>query len=189
MKMPKLLNTHKKNAFGVILGLGLVVLIVVLFQYNSSKSNVKDGMVNDMNVINNTLVPNNTQNTVKPMASDNNYLPVASSSTIQSASSSTIQSAPPMNLNPTDLLPKDSNSDWASVNPASNDLQGINLLTAGQLIGINTVGSTLRNPNLQVRSEPVIPKVDLGPWNQSTIEPDQYQRPLEFGQAGQNQDL
>ena len=186
--MPKLLNTHKKNAFGVILGLGLVVLVVVLFQYNSSKTNVKDGMVNDTHVSDNSLVPQNTQSTVKPMSSDNNYLPVAS---MQSAlmQSSPMQSSPSMNLNPTDLLPKDSNSDWASVNPASNDLQGINLLTAGQLIGINTVGSTLRNPNLQVRSEPVIPKIDLGPWNQSTIEPDQYQRPLEFGQAGTNQDL
>jgi uncharacterized protein YjbI with pentapeptide repeats len=82
---------------------------------------------------------------------------------------------------PSDLLPKDVNSEWSNINPANADLKNINLLSAGQLIGINTVGSSLRNPNLQERSEPVIPKTNIGPWNNSTIDADNLRRPLEIG--------
>jgi hypothetical protein len=86
------------------------------------------------------------------------------------------------NLEPSDLLPKDMHSEWSDINPASNDLKNVNLLTANQMIGINTVSSSLRNANYQERSEPIIPKTDVGPWYHSTIEPDLYRRPLEIGE-------
>ena len=60
------------------------------------------------------------------------------------------------------------------------DLKNINLLSAGANYGINTVGSSLRNPNLQLRSEPIIPKTNTGPWNNTTIEADTYRRALEI---------
>jgi len=88
--------------------------------------------------------------------------------------------------NPADLLPKDNNSQWAQLNPAGKgDLANINLLKAGYHIGIDTIGQTLRNGNLQIRSEPANPQVDVGPWNLSTIEPDFMRPPLELGQGGQ----
>ena len=88
--------------------------------------------------------------------------------------------------NPADLLPKDTNSQWAQLNPAGKgDLANINLLKAGYHIGIDTVGQTLRNANLQIRSEPPNPQVTVGPWNLSTIEPDFMRPPLELGQGGQ----
>lgn len=88
--------------------------------------------------------------------------------------------------NPGDLLPKDSNSQWAQLNPAGKgDLANINLLKAGYHIGIDTVGQTLRNANLQIRSEPPNPQVSVGPWNLSTIESDFLRVPLELGQGGQ----
>jgi hypothetical protein len=34
---------------------------------------------------------------------------------------------------------------------------------------------------LQLRSDPIIQKQDIGPWNQSTIEPDLARVPLEVG--------
>lgn len=90
------------------------------------------------------------------------------------------------NQNPADLLPKDTNSQWAQLNPAGKgDLANINLLKAGYHIGIDTVGQTLRNANLQIRSEPPNPQVNVGPWNLSTIEPDFMRVPLELGQGGQ----
>jgi len=90
------------------------------------------------------------------------------------------------NQNPADLLPKDTNSQWAQLNPAGKgDLANINLLKAGYHIGIDTVGQTLRNANLQIRSEPPTQKVNVGPWNLSTIEPDFMRPPLELGQGGQ----
>ena len=88
--------------------------------------------------------------------------------------------------NPSDLLPKDTNSQWAQLNPAGKgDLANINLLKAGYHIGIDTIGQTLRNANLQIRSEPPNPQVNVGPWNLSTIEPDFMRPPLELGQGGQ----
>jgi len=87
---------------------------------------------------------------------------------------------------PSDLLPKDTNSQWAQLNPAGKgDLANINLLKAGYHIGIDTIGQTLRNANLQIRSEPPNPQVNVGIWNQSTIEPDFMRPPLELGQGGQ----
>ena len=88
--------------------------------------------------------------------------------------------------NPSDLLPKDTNSQWAQLNPAGKgDLANINLLKAGYHIGIDTVGQTLRNANLQIRSEPPNPQINVGPWNQSTIESDFMRPSLEIGQGGQ----
>jgi hypothetical protein len=82
-----------------------------------------------------------------------------------------------------DLLPLDmANSKWAQVNP-QNDPQGVKgknfLIPSEQLIGINTQGSSLKNPNMQLRSEPPNPRDIVGPWNQSSFEPDLLRRPLE----------
>ncbi len=82
--------------------------------------------------------------------------------------------------NPKDLLPIDANSQWEGMNPNTNgDIP--DTLTAGQHIGIDTIGQTLKNANLQLRSDPIIPKGETGPWNQSTIETDFARTPLELG--------
>ena len=84
--------------------------------------------------------------------------------------------------NPSDLLPKDNNSQWAQLNPSGKgELASINLLKAGYHIGIDTIGQTLRNANLQIRSEPPNPQLYVGPWNTSTIQPDFMRPPLEIG--------
>ena len=88
--------------------------------------------------------------------------------------------------NPAELLPKDTNSQWAQLNPSGKgELANINLLKAGYHIGIDTIGQTLRNANLQIRSEPPNPQLSVGPWNQSTIEPDFMRPPLEIGSGPQ----
>jgi hypothetical protein len=92
----------------------------------------------------------------------------------------------PSMQNPADLLPRDNNSQWAQLNPAGKgDLANINLLKAGYHIGIDTVGQTLRNANLQIRSEPPNPQVNVGIWNLSSIEPDFLRVPMELGQGAQ----
>jgi len=86
--------------------------------------------------------------------------------------------------NPKDLLPADENSQWAALNPnAANkgDTTMPDLLKAGHFIGLDTIGQTLRNANLQLRSDPIITKAEVGPWNQSTIETDFARVPLELG--------
>ena len=87
-------------------------------------------------------------------------------------------------LTPSELLPKDPNSVWAQQNPmGTGSLKGKNFLSAGALIGVNTVGQTLRNANLQLRSEPPNPQVSVSIFNQSTIQSDVNRRPLEVGCA------
>jgi hypothetical protein len=89
-------------------------------------------------------------------------------------------------LSPAELLPKDTNSQWAQLNPTGKgELGNINLLKAGALIGIDTIGQSFRNPNLQLRSEPQNPRSVVSPWNQSTIEGDPFRPPLEVGQGSQ----
>lgn len=84
-------------------------------------------------------------------------------------------------LTPSELLPKDPNSVWAQQNPmGTGSLKGKNFLSAGALIGVNTVGQSLRNANYQLRSEPPNPQVPVSVFNQTTIEPDVNRRTLEI---------
>lgn len=84
-------------------------------------------------------------------------------------------------LTPGELLPKDQNSVWSQQNPmGTGSLKGKNFLSAGALIGINTVGQSMRNANYQLRSEPPNPQVAVSVFNQSTIEPDTNRRSLEI---------
>lgn len=89
-------------------------------------------------------------------------------------------------LTATDLLPTDASSKWAQINPSSSgDLSDQNFLTAGYHVGINTQGTSMRNANLQLRSEVPNPQVAVSPWLISTIEPDVRAVSFEIGSAPQ----
>ena len=101
-------------------------------------------------------------------------------------SSQNMQSCYPRDrLTADDLLPKDAaDSKWARINPSgAGNIGDQNYLTAGYHVGINTVGQSLRNANLQLRSEIPNPQNAVGPWLISTIEPDLRQNTLEIGSA------
>jgi hypothetical protein len=88
---------------------------------------------------------------------------------------------PKNQLAPQELLPSDPNSKWAQVNPQSaGDIAGKNFLNAGALIGVNTVGQSLRNASWDLRSEVPNPQIQVSPWQISTIQPDLQRRPLEI---------
>lgn len=76
-------------------------------------------------------------------------------------------------LSSEDLLPRDAaNSKFSQINPSgTGSVADQNFLTSGYHIGINTIGSTMKNANLQLRSDPIIAK---GSWpiQNSSIEPD-----------------
>jgi hypothetical protein len=98
-----------------------------------------------------------------------------------------LATSPQMMDDPSLLLPNDTNKEWANLNPQGNgNLKNANLLSSTFLIGADTVGSTKKNMNLQLRSEPIIPQntMNTGPWQHSTIDPDLMRRPLEIGQGG-----
>lgn len=94
-----------------------------------------------------------------------------------------VEEAPAAMENMTDLLPKNTEG-FDTCNFATIDAQNIqapDLLEAGHHIGLDTIGQSLRNANQQLRSDPVISKVDVGPWHNSTIEADVTRVPLELG--------
>jgi hypothetical protein len=117
---------------------------------------------------------------VVPKASEAKKEEFADYATVDTVANKPQGCYPREQLNPMDLLPSDPNSQWAQVNPTgAGDIQGKNFLSAGSLIGINTIGQSLRNANLQLRAEPPCPQSAVSPWNISTIEPDLIRKPLE----------
>jgi hypothetical protein len=153
----------------VLLGLAVVAIYVMFTNYNKGKSLM--GMTNPLG------------QSPPPLASGDSYAPVTG---INTNTYGMQQYATKSTENPSSLLPPDSNSDWAALNPSGNgQLQGINLMKAGALTGINTVGSSLRNANLQLRSEPPNPRMNSGPWNQSTIDSDLMRTPFELNCGSQ----
>jgi len=77
-----------------------------------------------------------------------------------------------------DLRPQQMNSGWFN-SPYDRDsqlnIENGNLLasaTAQAKIGIDTIGQSLRNASYDIRGSVAIPKFDIGPFNNSTIEYD-----------------
>lgn len=83
-----------------------------------------------------------------------------------------------------DLLPQEQgNNAWNETSPRSQGhITDQNFLESGHHFGINTVGQSLKNANRQLRSDPPIPKVNVGPWNNSTIDPDTNRKAFEIEQ-------
>ena len=77
-----------------------------------------------------------------------------------------------------ELLPKgEIGASWAAVNPVSSkDLDGQNFLQAGYHANINIIGiaQTNRNPTYDIRSETPNPQSKVGPFLQTTIDPDPF---------------
>ena len=184
--------------FGIIVILGLVALFFIYWFINSrnqkilmqesydggntleSFNNKEDGTIEDRKAHSQNYPPTTT----KPM---NNDL-VGGDMQQQYNNNPSLQQLrqaacfPKEMLTPEELKPQDNSSLWAQVNPdGEGSLKGRSFLQAGHHIGINTVGQTLRNANLQLRSEPPNPQVLVSPWNQTTIEPDTGRKPLEIG--------
>jgi len=78
----------------------------------------------------------------------------------------------------TDLRPQQMNSGWFNSpydRESQLNIENGNLLasaTAQAKIGIDTIGQSLRNASYDIRGSVAIPKFDIGPFNNSTIEYD-----------------
>lgn len=58
------------------------------------------------------------------------------------------------------------------------------IMSPQAFIGIDTISNFLKNPSYDLRSDPIIPKVNVGPWNNSTYEADLARVPFEIGACG-----
>ena len=169
-----------------ILGiLALIFVAMLLYNYSRGKNLLSLPMTNRLDY----SEINGQPGEIPPTTNSPTYAPyngTSNPSVATSADSPTAINQVASNKaipNPSDLLPLNNNNLWSnSIPQADADLKNINLLNPSQLVGINTQGSSLRNSNLQLRSEPANPRTNTNcPWNISTIETDQFRKPLEIG--------
>ena len=139
-------------------------------------SNLAPGNVPQDQLPGNGVGSENAPIASEPIGNNETFLPVEG---IRSAPSSCY---PQNTLTPKDLLPQgkeDEIEQWDENNPAQEGiLKGVNFLDAGFHVGVNTVGQSLRNANLNLRAEPPNPRVQVSPWMNTTIDEDLTRRPL-----------
>ena len=197
----KIIKSKKmqETLLNVVLVVGGLFLVAALLHYGNNKSTHKDMMVsggnapkpsqsaqsaqsaqqNKVNVVSPQKVSGNSgvQATTEDFF-DQTFAQVGAAASSLSGGSVQKQGV----TNPNELIPKTQTGNSSLTNPLRNGLQGKNFLTAENQVGINTVGNSLRNANQTLRSDPQIPmNNNVGPWLNSTIEPDNMRRQLEIG--------
>ena len=182
MKMLRsLLKALKANH--VVAILAVLAVAALLYHYSQRKGSPSSGMTDreaEAEKVEETQFAKNAASPATASDLDGANAASAVPASAGAAPASSCQQRP--SSNPGDLLPKDNNTQFAKLNPmGSGDLEAVKLLKAGYHAGINTVGSSLRNANLQVRSEPPNPQTPVSPWLNTTIEPDLMRTPLELG--------
>lgn len=157
----------------------IIIISFALITYTTSKNNIIDRMSDG------GMIPPSTPQHSGEMNMTNTVSHLTPDPIVQHPSATSGGYAMQPVANPSDLLPKDVNNQWAALNPVNqNNVAMPDLLQAGYHIGLDTIGQTMKNPNLQIRSDPIIQKKDVGPWNQSTTEADYARVPLELGYGG-----
>lgn len=89
-------------------------------------------------------------------------------------------------LNAEELLPSSNDPRFIALHPrgGADKLSGRNFLASKPHFGVDTQGSSLRNANRQLRSEPANPMIsNLTPFNNSSIDPDMMRKELNIGSA------
>ena len=88
------------------------------------------------------------------------------------------------NCEPEDLfdvdkyLPQEVNDDWFEVQPEPISVKNRHLINITKPIGVNTIGTSLRNASYDIRGTYANPKMVVSPWLQSSIESDTNLKPL-----------
>ncbi len=204
MTLAKTLKNLCSNHMVILTVVAALVLIYFVNNYSAQKGIVQSGMSNNPNVpiTNDVLNAQNAANVPDTNVAVGNAASCCAGGAPAGPANPLGQNAGPAGVNgvktsmhglpssctrqpvvdPKQLLPKDDNNQFSKMNPmGAGDVANVSLLKAGYHIGINTVGQSLRNANLQLRSEPANPQLNVGPWNTSTIGPDFNRRPMEIG--------
>jgi hypothetical protein len=105
--------------------------------------------------------------------------PIPSSNTVISAVD--INKSNVQNYDAKDFLPKEINDQWfdTDFSQAKYNVNNDTLINTDRyVIGINTVGQSLKNASYDIRGTIPNPKYTISPWNNSTYEPDYNIKPL-----------
>lgn len=169
-----------------LLRLGAVLVgVVVVYGLFTSYSGAKGASVDHL-----TLSPQELggQGSAAPSSDGGPYVPAAETGSLggnavqvsgmQGATPSGQQTYTQRTLDSGDLLPKgEIGASWAAVNPTGvNDLQGQNFLQSSYHTNVSIIGvaQTNRNPTYDIRSETPNPQSKVGPFLNSTIDPDPF---------------
>jgi hypothetical protein len=165
--MNKVINWIKKFDTQTLFFIAAIVFLsIFVYLYSDSKSNINEGLSH-------ALSPSSIGDSFSPILTSNNDTNYA-----MPASGSIPQSSSPT-IDPSELLPKDGNSEWNKLNPVSTANVNGNVVPGPHQYTVSSVPN--RNPNLQLRSDIPIPQATVGPWNNTTILPDDTRRPLDIG--------
>tara|TARA_Y100000992_G_scaffold293934_1_gene253108 strand:- start:744 stop:1346 length:603 start_codon:yes stop_codon:yes gene_type:complete len=188
-KLRKISDFCKPNVMFLIAIFIFAIVSIGIYSNNKAKNfEGNTGVAGSAKPVSNSAssMPNAGINAAGPMGSNEDYATVSGISTGNSSGlPATDTNVARENINnPDELLPQDSSSNWAKLNPTgAGDVGDVNMLKSGHHIGINTVGNSLRNANQTLRSDPPIPVQNVGPFLNSTIGPDKYRVPFELGVA------
>jgi hypothetical protein len=128
------------------------------------------------------------------MAQSNSLPPIKNNTNVMSPPQMSNTYSPMPNKNETssqplmakDLLPRDDPmNNWNLSNPQQNGHLGDkNFLETAHFYGIATSSGSLRNANLQIRSDPIVQKTEnLSPWLNATYTADLNRRQFEIGSS------
>jgi hypothetical protein len=154
---------NSDTSMWILVAIVVVVLVWALMSYSGNKSNrVRDAFGGG-----NGAQPNQPASSLaaasQPLASISS--PPPSTTTAVPPPPSSLQARP--TLQPSDIV----------LNPVNvPDL----IMSPQAFIGVDTISNWLKNPSYDLRSDPIIPKQDVGPWNNSTFSPDLMRRPFEL---------
>ena len=168
------LSQQKMVRLGMVLA-GIVVLYVLFNSYSGGKS----VLVDKAEELGGTgqMAPQSDQGPYLslPHGVAGNAVAVSG---LQGRTPSSQQTYSETTLGSSELLPKgEIGASWAAVNPVgAEDLKGQNFLQAGYHSNINIVGiaQTNRNASWDIRSELPNPQSKVGPFLNTTIDPDPF---------------
>ena len=135
-----------------------------------------------MNAVHSDTLYKNNSNVLPPPQVSNVYTAQGAYQAPNNTNFAQLDCFPKDQLVSSDLLPRDGG--FAESNPqGQGQLSNRNFFESGYHAGLNTQSNTLKNANKQLRSDPIIPRKDVGPWAQSTYDADTNRRPFEIGMA------
>lgn len=174
------MKTSQTTRLAMILG-GVVLVYYLMTSYSAGKSVVGEGLEQVKGALGVQGPASDSGPYGKPDHSvGGNAQPVESVQGRHPSSQSTYTDS---TLSASELLPKGGlGASWAAVNPAGmGDLKGQNFLDAGYHTNtaIAGVSQTNRNASWDVRTEPPNPQAKVGPFLNTTIEPNPFKRGLD----------
>lgn len=171
----------------IVLMIGIIYIFVNMYKKNEGLENVAtsqlppvDSIIPSLQAPAKTPIPEWLKPKTEADIQEKPIIPTVDKAIIQPPALRQDSSSPALaakgaptagQLTTADLLPQyDEANQFAQQNPVSKLLQEQNFITSGYHMGINTSLSSNKIPYLDLRSAPVIPKQDIGPFLQSSYE-------------------